>query len=115
MIGETKASARLCPLIRSFRQMYPVIDLEIIATSILWRRDADLRFDRTPPGAHVFGLVFRFKFTLPQTHRSASGSARFGVTYSHDLHLSQRRQSRRPLNAATTGWKSFFPKLAHSL
>ena len=61
-------------------------------------------------------LVFGFRLRLITLHpqRRDSGVPR-RVTCTQDLQVSQLKHSRSSLNALTTGSKSFFPKLAHSL
>jgi len=61
-----------------------------------------------------FDLDFRLKFAALQAHRRLSGFVR-GVMYNQESHLSHRKHARSSWNAATTGSKSFLPKLAHSL
>lgn len=61
-----------------------------------------------------FGFVFRLMLVTLQAHRRVSGFPR-GVTYNQDSHFAHRKHSRSSLNAVTTGSKSRFPKLAHSL
>lgn len=61
-----------------------------------------------------FGLGFRLRLIALQPQRKDSGIPR-GVTYNQDSQHSQRKHPRSSLKAATTGSKSFLPKLAHSL
>src|SRR6266566_2754132 len=61
-----------------------------------------------------FDFALRFRLIALQPHRSVSGIPR-GVTCTQDWHVSHRKQASKSLKTATTGWKSFFPKLAHSL
>jgi hypothetical protein len=62
----------------------------------------------------TYFLGFRLILIALQAQRRDSGMPR-GVTYIHESQSSQRKQVRSSLNAATTGVKSFLPKLAHSL
>lgn len=67
-----------------------------------------------PQGKAYFCFDFRLILIALQSQRRASGFTR-GVTYTQDSHFEQRKHPRRSRNAATTGSKSFLPKLAHSL
>ena len=62
-----------------------------------------------------FGFCFRLRLIEVQLQRRDSGALRFGVTYTQESQESQRNRPRSYLNAATTGSKSFFSKLAHTL
>jgi hypothetical protein len=67
-----------------------------------------------PPPLLYFGFGFRLRLIALQAQRRESGFTR-GVAYSQDSHPSQPKHPSSSLKAATTGSKSFFPKLAHSL
>lgn len=60
-------------------------------------------------------FAFRFKFSAPQLQRSASGVWPVIVTVSKLPHASQANAAVSRLYASTTGAKSSFLKLAHSL
>ena len=70
--------------------------------------------DATLRRESYFGFGLRLKLIALQPQRNDSGAPR-GVTCTQASQVSQRKHARSALNAATTGSKSFFPKLAHSL
>ena|ERR1700731_3608567 len=64
--------------------------------------------------AAYFGFGIRLRLIALQAQCRDSGFPR-GVTCNQDSQVSQRKHPRSSLNAVTTGSKSLFPKLAHSL